>query len=171
MCNDISTICENPSHFIFCQIAAPPQIPLISVSELSSIACGYYVRISSSFSQISTDLTTWACEISYIDGPVQERRNSIAIALELHLSCTNPSACLLSTLVLFSVSQSTESGCCSWEVIILSQFKIFSAEALFLQRTITSMSFMNAQWRQDNSRRIWCNVHYLIKCSFGGRVF
>ena len=27
----------------------------------------------------------------YIDGLVQERRNSIANALELHLSCTNPS--------------------------------------------------------------------------------
>ena len=29
--------------------------------------------------------------ISYIDGLVQERRNSIANALELRLSCTNPS--------------------------------------------------------------------------------
>ena len=28
---------------------------------------------------------------AYIDGLVQERRNSIANALELHLSCTNPS--------------------------------------------------------------------------------
>ena len=28
---------------------------------------------------------------SYIDGLVQERRNSIANALELRLSCTNPS--------------------------------------------------------------------------------
>ena len=27
----------------------------------------------------------------YIDGLVQERRNSIAKALDLHLSCTNPS--------------------------------------------------------------------------------
>ena len=27
----------------------------------------------------------------YIDGLVQERCNSIAVALELHLSCTNPS--------------------------------------------------------------------------------
>ena len=29
--------------------------------------------------------------IRYIDGLVQKRRNSIASALELHLSCTNPS--------------------------------------------------------------------------------
>ena len=28
---------------------------------------------------------------AYIDGLVQERRNSIATALELRLSCTNPS--------------------------------------------------------------------------------
>ena len=36
----------------------------------------------------------WYCKIGephYIDGLVQERRNSIAIALELRLSCTNPS--------------------------------------------------------------------------------
>ena len=31
--------------------------------------------------------------IYYIDGLVQERRNSIANALELCLSCTNPSIC------------------------------------------------------------------------------
>ena len=39
----------------------------------------------------------------YIDGLVQERRNSIAITLELRLSCTNPSisgsSVLLSTAV------------------------------------------------------------------------
>ena len=29
--------------------------------------------------------------MAYIDGLVQERRNSIANALELRLSCTNPS--------------------------------------------------------------------------------
>ena len=31
--------------------------------------------------------------LEYIDGLVQERRNSIADALELRLSCTNPSRC------------------------------------------------------------------------------
>ena len=31
---------------------------------------------------------------SHVDGLVQERCNSIANALELHLSCTNPSLCL-----------------------------------------------------------------------------
>ena len=30
---------------------------------------------------------------AYIDGLVQERRNSIADAMELRLSCTNPSMC------------------------------------------------------------------------------
>ena len=33
-----------------------------------------------------------------IDGLVQERRNSIANALELHLSCTDPSICFASTI-------------------------------------------------------------------------
>ena len=34
----------------------------------------------------------YVCKIPFqqIDGSVQERRNSIANALELHLSCTNP---------------------------------------------------------------------------------
>ena len=45
---------------------------------------------------------TWAitltCDVPvryrlYIDGLVQERRNSIALAMELRLSCTNPSIC------------------------------------------------------------------------------
>ena len=34
------------------------------------------------------------CNYRYIDGFVQERRNSIANALELRLSCTNPSICI-----------------------------------------------------------------------------
>ena len=35
---------------------------------------------------------------SYIDGLVQERRNSIANALELRLSCTNPSIYAISNI-------------------------------------------------------------------------
>ena len=31
--------------------------------------------------------------LSYIDGLVQERRNSSVLAMELRLSCTNPSIC------------------------------------------------------------------------------
>ena len=31
----------------------------------------------------------------YFDGLVQERRNAIANALELRLSCTNPSICII----------------------------------------------------------------------------
>ena len=34
--------------------------------------------------------------LTHFDGLVQERRNSIAYALELRLSCTNPSICSLS---------------------------------------------------------------------------
>ena len=41
-----------------------------------------------------TVLTVMLCTISgYIDGSVQERCNSIAYALELHLFCINPSIC------------------------------------------------------------------------------
>ena len=34
---------------------------------------------------------SWPWPLSHVDGLVQERRNSIANALELRLSCTNPS--------------------------------------------------------------------------------
>ena len=39
-------------------------------------------------------LTKYLVISVHIDGSVQERRNSIAKALELRLSCTNPSTCL-----------------------------------------------------------------------------
>ena len=39
------------------------------------------------------------CETLYIDGLVQERCNSIANALELRLSCTDPSTCTVKPLV------------------------------------------------------------------------
>ena len=32
----------------------------------------------------------------YIDGLVQEKRNSSAVAVELRISCTNPSICIMS---------------------------------------------------------------------------
>ena len=42
---------------------------------------------------VVTGVIGWIQDIvmEHIDGLVQERRNSIANALELHLSCTNPS--------------------------------------------------------------------------------
>ena len=41
-------------------------------------------------------------DVLYIDGLVQERRNSSAIAMELRLSCTNPSIlCIESLLIIF----------------------------------------------------------------------
>ena len=43
----------------------------------------------------------WLCvylaDLFYIDGSMQERRNSIANTLELRLSCTNPSICVTNT--------------------------------------------------------------------------
>ena len=40
---------------------------------------------------------TGECLVSrlYIDGLVQERRNSSSLAMELHLSCINPSICIM----------------------------------------------------------------------------
>ena len=38
-----------------------------------------------------TGIMWWILYVEYIDGLVQEKRNSIANALELRLSCTNPS--------------------------------------------------------------------------------
>ena len=43
----------------------------------------------------------WSLGYDKIDGLVQERRNSIANALELRLSCTNPLRGLVVYIVLF----------------------------------------------------------------------
>ena len=54
----------------------------------------------------------------YLDGLVQERRNSIANALELRLSCTNPSLCSLSVAsCLLTLWVITKLGLCvdGWE--------------------------------------------------------
>ena len=42
------------------------------------------------------ELGFWEQELQgdHLDGLVQERRNSIALAMELRLSCINPSICL-----------------------------------------------------------------------------
>ena len=48
----------------------------------------------------STEFNHLDYAISNIDGLMQERRNSIANALELRLSCTNPSICIIRLLEL-----------------------------------------------------------------------
>ena len=40
-----------------------------------------------------TNMGIMCSQHPYIDGFVQERRNSSALAMELRLSCTNPSIC------------------------------------------------------------------------------
>ena len=40
---------------------------------------------------LGRNMYNWIASKHYVDGLVQERRNSIANALELGLSCTNPS--------------------------------------------------------------------------------
>ena len=52
----------------------------------------------------------------YIDGLVHERRNSIAIALELRLSCTNPSLANQTKKSLDHSSSITLGRCRTWQV-------------------------------------------------------
>ena len=54
---------------------------------LLSVACGFTQAVYN-----------WSWVPDYINGLVQERRNSIADALELRLSCTNPSIWALKPL-------------------------------------------------------------------------
>ena len=48
-----------------------------------------YIGILLMKTKFKTDACIYTCSLC-INGLVQERRNSIANALELHLSCTNP---------------------------------------------------------------------------------
>ena len=43
------------------------------------------------YSKNTSNTEIFSTHVAYIDGLMQERRNSIANALELRLSCTNPS--------------------------------------------------------------------------------
>ena len=44
------------------------------------------------------------CSLCYIDGLVQERRNSSALAMELRMSCTNPSIYAIYIFILNKLS-------------------------------------------------------------------
>ena len=46
-------------------------------------------------SLVEQGLRQWDKALSHIDGLVQERCNSSALAMELRLSCTNPSICII----------------------------------------------------------------------------
>ena len=58
---------------------------------LNMVKEGKYIPIPKSFSDYMSDCGHYCRCLHKIDGLVQERRNSIANALELCLSCTNPS--------------------------------------------------------------------------------
>ena len=60
---------------------------IISVNELTVT----FLRSSGSF-QVYCQLIS-SCVRKYFDGLLQERRNSIANALELRFSCINPQVC------------------------------------------------------------------------------
>ena len=53
--------------------------------------CGDKLDIRPSYLHNEISYTSKMAYLSYIDGLVQERRNSIGNAPELHGSCTNPS--------------------------------------------------------------------------------
>ena len=52
--------------------------------------CGYIMTFWN-FNQLMISADSSTTTVVHIDGLVQERRNSSALAMELHLSCTKPS--------------------------------------------------------------------------------
>ena len=71
-----------------------------------------------------------------IDGLVQERRNSIANALELRLSCTNPSQCITSWNHEISYKETNRSH--EW-IRSFARINISHEEWILLQRQICHM--------------------------------
>ena len=72
-----------------CRFSSVLQIIMINGGVMyrdPSVCIKQLIDHPSSFTSILTH-----CPIEYIDGLVQERCNSSALAMELHLSCTNPS--------------------------------------------------------------------------------
>ena len=51
----------------------------------------FYISLNALFNNSQIPCDKRCHGVTHIDGLMQERRNSIANALELHLSCTNPS--------------------------------------------------------------------------------
>ena len=62
---------------------------VVNLNQMLNVA---YYRIAGDLISHDSYVTSLYCT-HYIDGLVQERRNSIALAMELRLSCTNPSIC------------------------------------------------------------------------------
>ena len=83
----------------------------------------------------------------HIDGFVQERHNSIANALELHLSCTNPS-------ILFSkflISWYPISHVCKWHPVCRTLFKIITDNR-------------NLKEKHQNLQNLWSTLFLLMTC-------
>ena len=64
-------------------------------------SCGWFTHIKAA-SLAHCLLCAWRYVLDYIDGLVQERRNSSALAMELRLSCTNPSIWTCYSCTLYS---------------------------------------------------------------------
>ena len=64
---------------------------VVNLNQMLNVA---YYRIAGDLRRHDAYVTLLYCT-RYIDGLVQERRNSIALAMELRLSCINPSICIV----------------------------------------------------------------------------
>ena len=83
-----------------CRAACPSQHPLTSASTPVTQPASPRGRGQHQSKQTETILVKlsyhaaqYFTQWDYLDGSVQERRNSSALALELHLSCTKPLIC------------------------------------------------------------------------------
>ena len=93
----------------------------------------------------------------HFDGLVQERRNSSALAMELHLSCTNPSICTLSWMqwfmtILYLLLISLQFNICDFQ----NHYQRWSIiHSIFLMHFVVKNT--NITW----CCRIWLKLFYL----------
>ena len=86
---------------------------------------------------IVRSLKSSECDNTYVDGLVQERRNSSVLAMELHLSCINPSMLdtlhwieCLSTLILHNYQSKQNMSYSFWLSVFVCDAMISSLNAL-----------------------------------------
>ena len=89
--------------------------------------------------------------ISEIDGLMQERRNSIDNALELHLSCTNPSKCVLAKLCLPIMNGASACNRGGWHNEGSLQIKCHQAEMINYGNIVPRMATNNLSIHQQQN--------------------
>ena len=83
----------------------------------------------------------------YIDGLMQERRNSIVNSLELRLSCTNPS-------ISPRLTRHIVSGAHVWALFLLSLFSTDNHCAIDLK-----VLFLSSKYALFGNKMVWVNRH------------